>query len=724
MLIEASRGGHTTVANLLLRQPRDNSPDDTPSCSPVPEHALPALAAQEDPAIDGTTTDGNHSAPVAEDGEKGDGNAGAQEEESKDGGKWYTGERPGGVAEETGGQERPEEVSRLGKSVPKSENSMDFGDIDAACKAKRQKIADCAASDLQLPACLHPECQPGPLAAPGKTGKGPLESNSLQYATDSATALKNIQQLTSAHASQFSAVAKDTKSSTATSLSTGIVDVPSVDAQIPLVSTSQEQQFVQLSSDELIADIIQGHAITEDMARRISLRDELVTKCSRLSLPTSKAPVVSTQKGVDQIESAQKVFSSGNFSKQVPLSTSSTKNASSSSADSPAPLIDSHATNLRAKGTGASTEGVPSSAVPSRGPGTTTYAVPTPSSQASDEDQAVANMNLRRLIPHLEVLADLLQNPSPLETQYLEALSAKSQQVSPPVPATSPAGGGEACALNPGEACTLTPGEACALNPGEGQPSNNLESLAAIAAHFGHLEADPDTEKGLPNAFEALATIASQNLSEDKAGSMSDEDISNLFSNADFAKLLPTLAAIEMQGGLAGFDQQLKPVPITDPGAMKQLWDEMLLVESNPVYVGEPGLGDSKGMGIEGGMEGLVEGMAELVEERLHGPQAPGAHLLPRRSQSLTNNSFLLDGNFRIDIPPPGEVDAEVVGMGSQLPLGFVGAGIPSGYNAPLDPEGYLSSGEEDDEEDEEDDEEGEEGDYEDEESGKGSSQP
>ena len=107
---------------------------------------------------------------------------------------------------------------------------------------------------------------------------------------------------------------------------------------------------------------------------------------------------------------------------------------------------------------------------------------------------------------------------------------------------------------------------------------------------------------------------------------------------------------------------------------------------------------------------------------------------LPKRSHSLANNSFLLDGNFRLDIPPPGGLGTasmEVIGGGgggSQLPPGMGGMpGIPSGYSGPLEQESYPSSGEEDDDEDEDDedddeDDDGEEGDYEDEESGKGSS--
>jgi hypothetical protein len=530
--------------------------------------------------------------PVAEEKEKGEGVGGKEgSEDTKE-------IVEGGVALDCGeSMAKSDDVSRLGKSVPKSENTLDLADGDAASKAKRQKIGDGVTLPPSMEHHHHPEC---PLSTPGaamampalvgKIGKGSLEGSTLQqYATDSATAMKNIQQWTAGNASvlnQFNTSTKD-----------GISIAP---GQRQL-STSHEQQATT-TSDDLINDIIKGHVTAEDIVHRVS-GSENVARCNRppVSIRGSSGRV---QEGVvkavadSQIESVQKVFSSGNFSKHVPLTTSSTKNASS--ADS---TLDPHTTtNPRAK-TRAALEcnSIPpsSGAAPARGPNTTTYAAPTSSSspQTSDE-QAVANMNLRRLIPHLEVLADLLQNPSSLETQYLAALSERAQMFPGSFP---PPGSDEPGAVLPDS------------NHGPPLP-NNLESLAAIAAHFGHLELGPDTAKDLPNAFEALATIASQNLTEDK----SNLDITSLLSNADFAKLLPTLAALEMQGGL-GYDQHdpnLKPVPITDPGAMKRLWDDMLLVESNPVYAGEPGVGGDGG-GVA--MEGLVDDMAEYVEERLQG---------------------------------------------------------------------------------------------------------
>lgn len=632
MLIEASRGGHTNVANVLLRQPRDSSPLDTPSCSPMGsrnsglDQTLPAMSAQEEGApVDDEGSEnggGEISPPIAQEEGKG-------EELSEDsGGKWYTG-CEGGVAKEEGetAAETGEDVTRLGKSLPKSENTLDLVDSDAASKAKRQKIADGATlppSELLQTSHHHhhPECPlstTGAMAAtpssPGKTGKGSHESCTLKYATDSATAMKNIQQWTSGNANalnQFSASSKDSNLGS------------SVDAPAPVPSdVTQESRIPErlCSADDLINDIIKGHVTAEDIVRRVSTGDEVVTRYNRPQASTrtpsergqegvvqaaADSQMESTQKMFDsQIESAEKVFSSGNFSKNVPLATSSTKNASS--ADPSGGSHDSLTTNPRAKTISAPTmvQGCTRQTAPARGPNTTTYAAPTSASASASDEQAVANMNLRRLIPHLEVLADLLQNPSSLETQYLAALSERAQMFPGSFPPDSEEVGAEA---ESGQWQTLP---------------NNLESLAAIAAHFGHLESGPDAAMDLPNAFEALAAIASQNLAEDKS-SLSNMDITSLFSNADFAKLLPTLAALEMQGGL-GYDQQdpnLKPIPITDPGAMKRLWDDMLLVESNPVYVGEPAVG-GEGMGVT--LEGLVDDMAEYVEERLQGhQQAPG----------------------------------------------------------------------------------------------------
>ncbi len=65
------------------------------------------------------------------------------------------------------------------------------------------------------------------------------------------------------------------------------------------------------------------------------------------------------------------------------------------------------------------------------------YSEAPPSSIDGFDGSAFPFMNLRCLIPHLEALADLLQNPTSLETQYLAVLAAKSQIFPPSLPPSS-----------------------------------------------------------------------------------------------------------------------------------------------------------------------------------------------------------------------------------------------------------------------------------------------
>ncbi len=84
------------------------------------------------------------------------------------------------------------------------------------------------------------------------------------------------------------------------------------------------------------------------------------------------------------------------------------------------------------------------------------------------------------------------------------------------------------------------------------------------------------TNENLPSAFETLAAIASHDLIEDKPH-LSSMDISNLFSSSDFNKLIPTLTAMDIQGGMGmgqhemasgvGVGPNIKP--ITDLPALR-----------------------------------------------------------------------------------------------------------------------------------------------------------
>ena len=527
------------------------------------------------------------------------------------------------------------DISRSGKSAPKSGNGLDLGEIDTS-KAKRQKMSENMALPVpDLPPNIQSSKQQGsPLS---KTGNSAQNVSEVQYATDSATAMKNIQRWTSIPSSAAFTQSSDT---TVSEVETS-VDIPS-HAQPPVAVI---QQYAQLTPDDIIQghvtanDIMQGHVTANDIIQDHVTAEEIIARY-RLSpekLANSAKCQETTNPTGSQVENAQSVFSSGNFSKQVPLSTptSNTKNSTSEPAS-----CDSHMSKLHGINptTIQSEENCDPINVPSHIP-KTTFGVP--SSSETFDGTTMPSMDFRRLIPHLEALADLLQNPTSLETQYLAALAAKAQ-------------------LFPQ---SLTVGGPNASSTGQDLP-NNLEALAAIAAHVGHIDSS-STDKSLPSAFEALAAIASQNLTSkgltDEKPHFSSFDLSNLLSNTDFTKLLPTLAALEVRGGL-GYGQEnpnLKPVPITDPNAVKRLWDEMLFVESNPGYVGGSSIGE---MGASvGGVGGLVDGVnlpGEYADEKSprHQTGGEGGGHLPKRSHSLTNNSFLLDGNFQIDIPPPGEL--------------------------------------------------------------------
>ena len=137
-------------------------------------------------------------------------------------------------------------------------------------------------------------------------------------------------------------------------------------------------------------------------------------------------------------------------------------------------------------------------------------------------------MDLRCLIPHLEALADLLQNPTSLETQYLAVLAAKSQIFSPSLPPSSHSSSNSS-SVPPTTAAAGGAAGNRESNPSNQTLPNNLEALVAIAAHVSLMDSG-STNKNLPSAFEALAAIASQNLTEDKPH-LSSMDI---LSSSDF----------------------------------------------------------------------------------------------------------------------------------------------------------------------------------------------
>ena len=395
---------------------------------------------------------------------------------------------------------------------------------------------------------------------------------------------------------------------------------------------------------------------------------------------------------------------------------------------------------------------------------------------SSDGDTAASRAKRQKMAEAVTDRPQQQQQHSTSQGPVSEHPSAKPQVLGYP---TTSARGNTTTGMGPvatgatATAASVPPPGAVGLGP------NNLESLAAIAAHFSHMEASasaPGTAtnppQSLPGAFEALAAIASHSLAAEGRSGLGSADLSNLsefakflptlaalevqgglgqsarglpgafealaafashtlsaegrsgadVSNAEFAKLLPTLAAMEVQGGVP-YDQQqqdpnVKPVPITDPSTVKRLWDDMLLVKSNPVYVGE-----DPGISVDTGAPPTAE---QYQGERPQRPQQQQQHAcgrctvqtaptLPKVPRSLPNNSFLLDGNFRIDIPPPEErVPGKNVMHG---PLRAIPLPMPAGYSRSVDQEALVTSGEEEeDEEEEEEDDDDEEEDEEEEE--------
>ncbi len=188
------------------------------------------------------------------------------------------------------------------------------------------------------------------------------------------------------------------------------------------------------------------------------------------------------------------------------------------------------------------------------------YSEAPPSSIDDFDGSAFPYMDLRCLIPHLEALADLLQNPTSLETQYLAVLAAKSQIFPPSLPPSFHSSSNSSSVPPTTAAAGVAAGPTfpIRLYPITSRP---LLLLRLMIMDSG------STNENLPSAFEALAAIASQNLIEDKPH-LSSMDISNLLSSSDFNKLIPTLTAMDIQGGMGqhemtsgvGVGPNIKPI--------------------------------------------------------------------------------------------------------------------------------------------------------------------
>lgn len=917
MLIEASRGGHTNVANLLLRQPRENSPSSTPPPASPPLASRHSVLEHQQQQAGLQHNSNTGRAATLPSGTKGSGRngcgSGAVGQESgksaknsnlvvgvhnsgtvgQDSGKVVKSRgRIEAAAKELVGGDRlmveeipitaarplPKERSsgpKLGKSVVDPEAT-----ITDVSQAKRQKVLPSSEAISAIPnISVEQSCEVGngPIlptswSASSSPSKAAPPAHPVTYATDSATAMQNVQQwasigttagfLPSAGNPASIVVSSGGTTTTTTAHHIGSsVDVPTPDDSSPdnPVSTAI-QQYAQLTPDDIILghmtanDLLQGGHVTAAAAA-----DEVVARHKNSSDPSRSTAGTNPsqqqqQQQQSELENAQNLFSSGNFNNQLQsLLPSANKRSVTVSVSGSEPAKSNHPSSLSSSrvvsentrdgsnggstsshtaesrvgacegGTTTSSSSTTSQAgnassrrmahSSSLGPNATSSTTSTmTASESLESSSTFPNMDLRRLIPHLEALADLLQNPASLDSHCAPTTStmtttptisaSNTAPLSPPSLLSSATSklsqqpfvtssvvsddgsGGVSTLPSSSEEPPLLP-----YNTGPTSTSalpSNLESLAAIAAHMGHLDlSSPPSSlsggssksssgssniKGLTGAaFEVLATLASQSLPpDDKSSTTPGLDISSLLSNTDLSKLLPTLATMEAQrqvgsgssgygGGVGGRmggvragykgnqgDSNLKPVPITDPDAVRELWEDMLMVRSNPGYVSsENGGGGKSGSGISNSGTADPDASvppqlqdAHYVKQKLqkhYQQQLPGngggvapsgtAARLPKRTHSLNNNSFMLDGNFHTDLPHVQEV---VHGGGSEVPGSAgnkVSLGLPSGYEVGGG-ESYPSSDEEgegegvDDEDNGEDEDGDDDRDMEDEESG------
>ena len=729
MLIEASRGGHTTVANLLLSQPRDTSPIETPPSSPT--GSIQDLLGGSD-----RLTATIRSSSCAGCGCGGVGKVPDRRADRSEGG----GDGDVAVGEFSGDAELPRTVLRRNSSV----GDCDISDLGTS-KAKRQKVA--SDNTTMLPSALHSYPYP-PFATPTRSkgkqqkplqgytsspvsGKSPHGANALQYATDSAMAMKNVQNWSNmATTSPFSSTPGSSVSP----------------------SKQQDELFardVAISCPQPFPDDI----VPVDNAPRQHVAHPHLFCAEELPCETTEQTAQQPEKEVPTIfQTAQSLFSSGTFSNQIPVPNIKCQPPASTAVHSAGTAIcestvscDNHATphvNPPLSGSPVATEGH----VRGEGGSVSISQLPSASSEeglTSSSEPVISpvlpNHDKTKLMPHFESMVDLLQNPT-IENQYLVAL-AKAQLLSSSLSAegtTTTTDSEGIAASGSAPAATREDPTAAGLQP---TPSR-LETLAAIAAQVGQNSNLPSLPRGFPGAFETLTGLASQCLADEKPPSLTGLDVVNLLSSsADLTKLLPALAALEMQGGLGleADENTGLPVPITDPSVIKKVWDEMLCVESNPGYMGAL-VGDA-GVPVRGASAVSAGDNTSLPMKYLNekGQQLQiGGGKFSKQQYLLGKTSFLLDGNFQLDIPHPNSLEEEESNLVSkvviwidflntllfdvsplpcfhQLPVGC----LPSGYNVPLEHESFPTSEEEEEEEEEDEDNDGgDEGDLDGEDSG------
>ena len=363
MLIEASRGGHTAVANLLLRQPRGS-------------HSFPITSSSLQKAIEFdqderkvTTT---HK-PTQQELAAAQGVSNSTQKTTK------TLLQPQEATSEASQQQCHQEEKQLEAGMSQEREQLQKQDLkpngveQQKSGAKRPKISQ--------------EDRP----KDGLDGTSAVEPDvTAQYAADSSTALKNIQRLTAttgAASSQFGGVSPE--------------------------------------------DIIQGHVTAEDIINQYWMQ--------RARQSSTSEGTADGTGGETMSETAQSMFSAGNFGRDLPL------HPQGATLQQPYAVPKFHASSNSTNGSG---EG---------------------NASTQPLDSFLSNADISRLIPQLEAIAGSL-HPSSLESQYLAAL-AQSQMLPALVSAT---GGSQA----------LPNIEAAQAANAEGKEINSLPSVVAEMAKF------------------------------------------------------------------------------------------------------------------------------------------------------------------------------------------------------------------------------------------------
>ena len=326
--------------------------------------------------------------------------------------------------------------------------------------AKRPKMSSTepSSSSVTQPIVTTPTKQPNLvdsdlsyLVTPPATSTTPSVISSTfspgHYTTDSATALKNMQRLTSNTNSPLKAgvMANEVGAN---------VDVPPLlHSQTHMVNSnsthvnSNEVPLPLSSTQQLTADsIIQGHITADDIIARYWQQQNISELSSNPHTSSSSSSVMSESKANGSRENTQRLFSSGNFSTLPPHPTSLGQASYLASRYYP---TGGTMGGIIPPGEGGGGGDPRSLLVNSLSTGEHTNAnsdttgisdVSNVTQTSNIDSHPLSNVDLTQLIPHLEALVGSLQHQSPLDThQYLHvaALAAQSGHLLHPLPVST-----------------------------------------------------------------------------------------------------------------------------------------------------------------------------------------------------------------------------------------------------------------------------------------------